>query len=282
MAIGRELSLFSHVPHPLSLSPCTPTTRTVRQGRHRRRLRPGQNQRAAGAGQCVAERQRGGGRGAAPEARARARSSLTTCSSPLSSSLPPSKAITAYDYVFAENGLVAYKAGDLLAVASLKTHLGEANLKALINFCLHYIADLDIPIKRGTFVEFRAGMLNVSPIGRNCSQEERDEFEKYDAGAGVRKAFVAALRAKFADLNLTYSIGGQISFDVFPSGWDKTYCLQFVEADFDAIHFFGDKTFPGGNDHEIFESPKTVGHAVTSPDDTQAQCTELFIKTAAA
>jgi hypothetical protein len=23
-------------------------------------------------------------------------------------------------------------------------------------------------------------MLNVSPIGRNCSQEERDEFEKYD------------------------------------------------------------------------------------------------------
>lgn len=23
-------------------------------------------------------------------------------------------------------------------------------------------------------------MLNVSPIGRNCSQAERDEFEKYD------------------------------------------------------------------------------------------------------
>ena len=27
---------------------------------------------------------------------------------------------------------------------------------------------------------------NVSPIGRNCSQEERDEFEKYDLEAGVR------------------------------------------------------------------------------------------------
>lgn len=23
-------------------------------------------------------------------------------------------------------------------------------------------------------------MINVSPIGRNCSQEERDDFEKYD------------------------------------------------------------------------------------------------------
>lgn len=26
-------------------------------------------------------------------------------------------------------------------------------------------------------------------------------------------------------------------------GWDKTYCLQFVEEDFDTIHFFGDKTY---------------------------------------
>jgi len=34
--------------------------------------------------------------------------------------------------------------------------------------------------RSGTFVEFRNGMLNVSPIGRNCSQEERDEFEKFD------------------------------------------------------------------------------------------------------
>lgn len=59
-----------------------------------------------------------------------------------------------------------------------------------------------------------------------------------------RPKFVEILKEKFADLNLTYSIGGQISFDVFPKGWDKTYCLQFVEKDFDEIHFFGDKTFP--------------------------------------
>ena len=26
-------------------------------------------------------------------------------------------------------------------------------------------------------------------------------------------------------------------------GWDKTYCLQFVEEEFSEIHFFGDKTF---------------------------------------
>jgi hypothetical protein len=36
--------------------------------------------------------------------------------------------------------------------------------------------------------------------------------------------------------------------------WDKTYCLKFVEEKkYEEIHFFGDKTSPGGNDHEIFE-----------------------------
>ena len=38
-------------------------------------------------------------------------------------------------------------------------------------------------------------------------------------------------------------LGGQISFDVFPTGWDKTYCLQHLDPkEFKTIHFFGDKT----------------------------------------
>lgn len=69
--------------------------------------------------------------------------------------------------------------------------------------------------------------------------------------------------------------GGQISFDVFPNGWDKTYCLKYVEG-YDEIHFFGDKTEQGGNDHEIYESDLTVGHRVTSPEDTVGQLKVLM------
>ncbi|KAL1540150.1 phosphomannomutase [Salvia divinorum] len=181
-----------------------------------------------------------------------------------------------YDYMFAENGLVAYKDGKLIGTQSLKSFLGEEKLKELINFSLHYIADLDIPIKRGTFIEFRNGMLNVSPIGRNCSQEERDEFEKYDKVHNIRPKMVSVLREKFAQYNLTFSIGGQISFDVFPQGWDKTYCLKYLE-EFQEVHFFGDKTYKGGNDYEIYESERTNGHTVTSPEDTINQCTKLFL-----
>jgi phosphomannomutase len=74
----------------------------------------------------------------------------------------------------------------LAAALASPTHPCCAPLQKFINFVLRYVADLDIPVKRGTFIEFRNGMLNVSPIGRNCSQEERDEFEKFDEGAGVR------------------------------------------------------------------------------------------------
>ncbi|XP_020581367.1 phosphomannomutase isoform X2 [Phalaenopsis equestris] len=184
--------------------------------------------------------------------------------------------ITDYDYVFAENGLVAYKNGELIGKQNLKSFLGEEKLKEIINFTLHYIADLDIPIKRGTFIEFRSGMLNVSPIGRNCSQEERDDFEIYDKVHNIRSKMVSVLREKFEHLHLTFSIGGQISFDVFPKRWDKTYCLRYLE-DFPEIHFFGDKTYKGGNDYEIYESERTVGHTVISPEDTVEQCKVHFL-----
>ena len=165
--------------------------------------------------------------------------------------------VAEWDYVFSENGLVAFKEGAPLATQSLKAHLGESKLKELINFVLHYIADLDIPVKRGTFIEFRAGMLNVSPIGRNCTQAERIEFEQYDLANHIRRDMIRAMNERFADLNLTYSIGGQISFDVFPSGWDKTYCLRFLDH-FTEIHFFGDKTFKVSHAPPCPAAPRTL------------------------
>ena len=132
---------------------------------------------------------------------------------------------------------------------------------------------------RGTFIEFRNGMINVSPIGRNASIQERDDFQAYDKVHNIRPTMIEALKKEFPELAVTYSIGGQISFDVFPTGWDKTYCLQHVEKDgWKHIHFFGDKTFKGGNDYEIYNDPRVIGHAVNNPDDTMKLLKELFLK----
>ena len=81
-----------------------------------------------------------------------------------------------------------------------------------------------------------------------------------------------------------YSIGGQISFDIFPNGWDKRYCLQHLAAEakkpdgieYTDIHFFGDKTSPGGNDYELYSDPRVVGHSVTDPDDCAVQLRKIL------
>ncbi len=53
-----------------------------------------------------------------------------------------------FDYAFAENGLTAYKLGQQLPSQSFIKYVGEERYKVLVNFILHYIADLDVPIKR--------------------------------------------------------------------------------------------------------------------------------------
>ncbi|KAJ5257282.1 Phosphomannomutase [Penicillium angulare] len=190
---------------------------------------------------------------------------------------------TLFDICFPENGLVAYRLGKPLSSNSFIQWLGEDKYQELANFCLGYISKVKLPMKRGTFVEFRNGMINVSPIGRNASVDERNEFEEYDKIYNIRKDMVEALRRQFSGYGLSFSIGGQISFDVFPTGWDKTYCLQHVAAkkeitgtEYKNIHFFGDKCFDGGNDYEIYSDPRTIGHSVCGPDDTMKQLKEIF------
>ena len=88
-----------------------------------------------------------------------------------------------WDYCFAENGLTAWKLGNELESASFIKFVGEEEYKKMVNFILRYLSEVDVPVKRfvrppshcsntnvlrGTFIEFRNGMINVSPVGRNA------------------------------------------------------------------------------------------------------------------
>lgn len=126
-----------------------------------------------------------------------------------------------FDYCFSENGLTAYKLGKKMASQSFIGWLGEEKYNKLVKFVLRYLSDIDIPVRTGTFIEFRNGMVNISPVGRNASTQQRNDFEAYDKTHHVREKLVDALREEFKDYGLTYSIGGQISFDVFPTGWTR-------------------------------------------------------------
>jgi phosphomannomutase len=181
-----------------------------------------------------------------------------------------------FDYSFSENGLVAYKGRELIGRMSIRDHLTSEQRVRFANWTLDYIARLDIPVKTGTFIVLRTGMYNVSPIGRNCTYEERLEFSEFDKQRRIRQKMCEDYQAAFAGWGLKFSIGGQISIDAFPESWTKVYCLQFLEGKYTDIHFFGDMTMEGGNDYEIFVDPRTIGHTVKDPPDTIRQCSEIF------
>lgn len=182
-----------------------------------------------------------------------------------------------YPFVFTENGLIAYENGRPVNTASILKHYGEEVLQEVINFSLEYMSKLKLPKKRGQFIEFRTGMINISPIGRSCTLEERLEFFEYDKQHKIREQFVRVLTERFgAKYQMKFSIGGQISIDAFPIGWDKTYCLQFVKDKFDKIYFFGDRTDPGGNDHEIYSHDLVEGHKVENAQQTVALLKSIF------
>lgn len=183
-----------------------------------------------------------------------------------------------FDFVFPENGLVQIVDGVEISKQSIVTHLGEATVQRFINYVLTYLGNLELPIKRGKFLEFRNGMMNICPMGRQCAFAERQIFADYDRVHNIRTQMIEDLKREFKDVDLTYSIGGQISFDIYPRGWDKSYCLDMLVGTgrFREIHFFGDKVEPGGNDHEIFVDPRTIGHRVESPRDTKRILCEMF------
>lgn len=173
-----------------------------------------------------------------------------------------------FTWKFAENGLMAYHEDELINLTSLISEIGEDNYQDLINACLFVLSETKIPVKRGNFIEMRNGMINVSPIGRSCSQSEREQFYKLDKICEIRKKMIEQIKDRVPHLNLTYSIGGQISMDIFPRGWDKTYCLRFLKEKYDQIYFFGDKTEKGGNDYEIYIDPRVKAFSVRSYEDT--------------
>jgi phosphomannomutase len=94
--------------------------------------------------------------------------------------------------------------------------------------------------------------LNFSTVGRNCTQEQREEYCHWDLGSGERKKLRDEVKHKFPELDCT--IGGEISIDIYPMGHDKSQAITFIRDrhGISPISFFGDKLHHGGNDFPVY------------------------------
>ena len=109
------------------------------------------------------------------------------------------------------------------------------------------------PHRYGNHIEDRGSMVNFSIVGRNCTQEQREHFFKWDNQRGERKKISMFLKQKFKDLDAV--LGGQISIDIYPKGMDKSQVLDIIKQDRlvepSEYIFIGDRTNKGGNDYPL-------------------------------
>ena len=76
------------------------------------------------------------------------------------------------------------------------------------------------------------------------------------------------LTNEFKNINLKVIIklGGETSFDIYPEGWDKTYCLKHF-SNYETW-FVGDKCHEGGNDEEIYKALLPNSYSVKNTKET--------------
>jgi phosphomannomutase len=177
-----------------------------------------------------------------------------------------------YDYVFAENSCQTYHQAKVVDPYDMESILTRKELMELINWALVYIANLDLPLKRGNFIDYRNSLINISPAGRWISEDTsaREEWIAFDRKHGIRKKMVDDMKSKFGHWNkLSWVIGGNSGFDVFPRGWDKSLVHRFT-AKYEHYYYFGDRTDPAlfGNDWLCFSHPTSFGFSVKDPEDT--------------
>tara|TARA_R110002074_G_scaffold206953_2_gene375446 strand:+ start:21 stop:692 length:672 start_codon:yes stop_codon:yes gene_type:complete len=103
--------------------------------------------------------------------------------------------------------------------------------------------------RRGSHIEYRPGMLNFSTVGRNASLSDRRSYGEWDAEHSERHRIADNIQSNHPNLHV--AIGGEISIDIYPAGWDKSQAVAYIKEHHSdlPINFFGDKTSKHGNDY---------------------------------
>lgn len=122
----------------------------------------------------------------------------------------------------------------------------------LIEYLNKLLSESKYPIRTSNFIEPRVGLLNFSIVGRDCTQDQREHYYKWDTKSGERLEFARKIMDKFEGIEA--SVGGQISIDIHPEGANKSQAKGWILNEFGKdviIHFFGDKMDEGGNDYDL-------------------------------
>ena len=111
----------------------------------------------------------------------------------------------------------------------------------------------EYPNRCGNHIEDRGSMVNFSVVGRDCTQEQREDYFEWDKRMGERNIMCMEIKGTYPGIDAV--VGGQISIDIYPKGNDKSQVLEHIEKRHETgeIIFIGDGIENGGNDYPLAE-----------------------------
>ena len=147
---------------------------------------------------------------------------------------------TSVERVYQSSGNQLWVKGELKYQYEFKT---EDYLKELLEM---FLDKSEYPHRYGNHIEERPGALNFSVVGRDCTQEQREHYAKWDDKHQERKDFAWEIKERYPWLDAV--VGGEISIDIYEKFKDKGQIVKDIRGKFE---FFGDRLYPGGNDFAI-------------------------------
>ena len=127
--------------------------------------------------------------------------------------------------------------------------------KDLIKYLKRKVLKSEYPNRCGNHIEDRGSMVNFSIVGRDCTQEQREDYFEWDKAMGERNIMCMEIKGTYPGVDAV--VGGQISIDIYPKGNDKSQVLNVIEQERlippSEYIFIGDGIENGGNDYPLAE-----------------------------
>jgi len=186
-------------------------------------------------------------------------------------------AIEYFKYIFSECGAVVQIDGIVVKEKNMLDYCNREVLNTIIKKALFVISEMPI-IYHGNQIDFRKGLIYISPPGIQATTHERSFFLEADKKLHLRENLLVELKKVNKDDLFEITYGGAVGVGVCLKGWNKSQIVGFMMDNniYDKIYYFGDRCDPDGNDYPLYSHELVNGVAVKDYEDTINNINGLF------
>lgn len=181
-----------------------------------------------------------------------------------------------FTYIFSEYGAVTYVDGVLVINRNMLDYSDRNTLNLIIKKALDEISKMPI-MYHGHQIDFRKGLVYISPPGMQATNYERNFFIDMDNKFNLRKKLIKTLSDLDQTNQFEITLGDAVGIAVCPINWNKSQIMNYMKNSCtDQIYYFGNKTGPNDNGYPLYSHPDVNGISVIDYLDTIEKLTKIL------